>query len=241
MNNSRVWDGLWRYWLGIPAEWMWWEAQVVELDSDPVHGTFRGSEQLPSCSGTSPSQEETDRRAMDTTNTRQSAAIALPALLCLQWGVTLMTPHHHGSSEVLRWGKEGSLRRCPDTNPPGGRQTPAAPRSAPVGDICTASPPPGRLRAAGRELPALPPLPGAGSGAVPGRAAANDAAGAARAVQEHPGGDSDAPPSRRRAGAGEHGRGAALSRRRRPGKGGRPCAPASAEGSAAPAPPRGSV
>lgn len=86
-----------------------------------------------------------------------------------------------------------------------------------------ASPHPGPLRS--RRCQGAPRGAGVGSGAVLGRAAANGAAGAVRAVQEHPGGDSDAPPSRRRAGAGEHGRGAALSPRRRPGKGGRPSAP----------------
>lgn len=91
-----------------------------------------------------PSQEETDRRAMDTTSSRRSAAVALPALLCLHWGVT---PHHHDPPEALprgkRWAREGRLRRCPDTAPTGGRQTPAVPWSAPTGDTCTAPPQPG--------------------------------------------------------------------------------------------------
>lgn len=143
--------------------------------------------------------------------------------------------HHHGPSAVLSWGRGGGvsrprgtglgntskLSRQADRKPPRalrhhlrGERGQGRPREPPSRRPLQKHGCPG-LRAGepapfdsqGAPRSAAPP-----AGAGPGRAAANGAAGAGRAVQEHPGGDSPAPPSSRRAGArGEHGRGTALS------------------------------
>lgn len=172
---------------------------------------------------------------MDTTSSRQFAAVALPALLCLRrqcpppCPITTAPPQSSrgeevGGSPVPRGtglGNTSKLSRQADRKPPRalrhhlrGERGQGRPREPPSRRPLQKHGCPG-LRAGepapfdsqGAPRSAAPP-----AGAGPGRAAANGAAGAGRAVQEHPGGDSPAPPSSRRAGArGEHGRGTALS------------------------------